>query len=93
VTTPEATAVIDSYDPTLAATTETFGYREDSAPGLAYRIYHCEYERWVGETLLFRVFSPDQLREATIGTGWRVANVRGHPPEEPVQFRAALSKG
>ncbi|WP_331236322.1 class I SAM-dependent methyltransferase [Natronorarus salvus] len=92
VTTPDATAVIDSYDPTLAATAETFGYRADPAPGLAHRIYHCEYGEWVGETLLFRGFSPDRLREAAIGTDWRVAEVNPHPPEEPVQFRAALVK-
>ncbi len=93
VTTPDATAVIDSYDPTLAATAETFGYRADPTPGLAHRVYHCEYEGWVGETLLFRVVSPERLREAAIGTGWQVAEVRHHPPAGPVQFRAALTKG
>ena len=93
VTTPDGTAVIDSYDPTLAATAETFGYRADPTPGLGHRIYHCEYEERVGETLYFRIFSPDRLREAAIGTGWQVAEVIHHPPEDPVQFRAALTKG
>jgi SAM-dependent methyltransferase len=92
VTTPNATAVVDSYDPEVAKTVESFGFRPDPAPGLAYRVYHYEYEDDVGPTLLFRLFSPDRLREAAAGTGWAVAEVRHHPPSDSVQYRAALRK-
>lgn len=68
VTTPDATAVLHNYDPEKAPTADILGYRADPTPGLAYRVMHEEYgdDR---ETLLFRLFSPDRLREATIGTG------------------------
>jgi SAM-dependent methyltransferase len=92
VTTPDGRAVVDSYDPTLGRTTDAFGFRPDPTPGLAYRVYHYEYEGDVGPTLLFRLFSPDRLREAAEGTGWTVADVRHHPPQEPMQYRAVLRK-
>lgn len=92
VTTPDATAVVDSYDPGQERTAESFGFRPDPTPGLAYRTYHYEYEGDVGPTLLFRLFSPARLREAAVGTGWRVETVRHHPPEDPVQYRALLRK-
>ena len=92
VTTPDATAVVDSYDPTLERTTEQLGYRDDPTPDLAYRVLHFEYEGDVGPTLLFRLFSPDRLRQATTGTGWRVSEVRHHPPEDPCQYRAVIEK-
>ena len=76
VTLPNATALIDNYAPEQEATKSVFGYREDPMPGLAYRVFHCEYEVDVGRTLLFRVFSVDRLREATIGTPWEVAEVK-----------------
>jgi hypothetical protein len=88
VTTPDATAVLDNYAPELAATADAFGYREDAAPGLAYRVYHCEYEDAVGRTLLFRLFSVDRLREATVGTPWTVVEAR----YGDVQWRAVLEK-
>lgn len=92
VTTPDATAVVDSYDPGAPETAETLGFRPDPTPGLAYRVFHYEYEGDVGPTLLFRLFGPDRLREAAEGTGWRVAAVRHHPPGRRVQYRAALEK-
>lgn len=75
VTTPDGTALLHGYDPEQEATAEIVGYRNDPTPGLAYRVYHTEYkdER---ETLLFRLFSPERLREAAVGTGWEVAEVR-----------------
>jgi hypothetical protein len=88
VTTPDATAVLENYAPELAATADAFGYREDAAPGLAYRVYHCEYEDAVGRTLLFRLFSVDRLREATVGTPWTVVEAR----YGDVQWRAVLEK-
>ncbi|APW99222.1 SAM-dependent methyltransferase [Halobiforma lacisalsi AJ5] len=88
VTTPEATAVLDNYAPELEATSDVFAYREDPAPGLAYRVYHEEYEGEVDSTLVFRVFSVDRLREATIGTPWEVAAT----DYGDVQWRAVLEK-
>jgi len=92
VTTPDGTAVVDSYDPTLERCADAFGFRPDPTPGLAYRTYHYEYEGDVGPTLLFRLFSAGRLGEATEGTGWTVAGVRPHPPDRPVQYRAVLEK-
>jgi len=92
VTTPDATAVVDSYDPSVAATAEVLGFRPDPEPGLAYRLYHYEYGDDVGPELLFRLFSPDRLREAVGGTGWTVAEVREYVPSDGVQYRAALRK-
>ncbi len=88
VTTPDATVVLDNYAPELAANADVFGYREDAAPGLAHRAYHCEYEDTTGRTLLFRLFSVDRLREATVGTPWTVAAAR----YGDVQWRGALEK-
>lgn len=92
VTTPDATAVLDSYNPDEEQTAEVFGYREGPAPGLAYRVMHFEYQGEVSEALVFRLFSPDRLAEATIGTDWSVAQIRPHPANRPVQYRAALTK-
>ncbi|RKD97284.1 methyltransferase domain-containing protein [Halopiger aswanensis] len=88
VTTPDATAVLDNYAPELEATSDAFAYREDPTPGLAYRVYHLVYEDAVSETLLFRLFSVDRLREATIGTPWEVVATN----YGDAQWRAALEK-
>lgn len=88
VTATGATAAIDNYAPELDATAAVFAYREDPVPGLAHRVYHCEYEGDVGETLLFRVFSVDRLREATVGTPWEVVAV----DYGETQWRAVLKK-
>ncbi|ELY96934.1 hypothetical protein C482_14839 [Natrialba chahannaoensis JCM 10990] len=88
VTTPNATAVLDNYDPENEDTKEVFAFRDDPMPGLGYRVYHEEYEGEVGETLLFRLFSVDQFRQATIGTPWEVAEVN----YSDVQWRAVLEK-
>lgn len=87
ITTPDATAVLHNYDPEMEATSNLLGYRTDPTPGLAYRLMHSEYkdER---QTLLFRLFSPDRLREATVGTGWKVTDIR-HVEES---YSAALTK-
>lgn len=92
VTEPDATAVLDCYAPEKEATKDAFGYRADPTPGLAYRVMHCEYEGEVGETLLFRLFSADRLREATIGTAWSVVEVKYGPEHDPNQWVAALEK-
>lgn len=92
VTTPDATAVVDCYDPTADGVAELLGYRDDPTPGLAYRVMTFEYEGTVGETLLFRLFSPDRLRAATVGTGWTVAAVSRPSADNDYYYRAALSK-
>lgn len=92
VTTPDATAVLDNYAPEKPATREAFAFRDDPAPGLAYRVFHCEYEGDVGRTLLFRLFSADRLRAATTGTPWEVAEVRYVPDDAPNLWVAALQK-
>ena len=90
VTDADATAVVDGYDPDREAAAELLGYRPDPTPGLAHRTFHFAYEGAVSETLYFRLFSPDRLREATVGTGWRVADVRRD--DEGAYYRAALTK-
>jgi hypothetical protein len=88
VTRPDATAVIDNYAPDRAATQDLFAYRPDPAPGLAYRVFHCEYEGETGRTLLFRLFSLDRLRAATVGTPWTVVATS----DGETQWRAILAK-
>lgn len=92
VTAPGATAVLDGYEPTLPATADLLGYRPDPTPGLAHRAMHIEYEGGVSETLLFRLYSADRLREAVGGTGWEVADLRHRPEDDPDQWRAAVRK-
>lgn len=88
VTTPDGVALLHGYDPTVASEERVFAYRPDPTPGIAHRVYHSEYEGNVGETLLFRLFSVDRLREATVGTPWRVAASR----QEEVTWLARLEK-
>jgi SAM-dependent methyltransferase len=88
VTTPDATAVLDNYAPEKELTKDVFAIREDSTPGFAYRVYHEEYKGQTGETLLFRIFSVNRLREATIGTPWEVTTVK----YSDVQWKAILEK-
>lgn len=92
VTTPDATAVLDSCDPNREELTDRFGYRDDPTPGLAHLVMHFEYEGTIGETLLFRLFSPDRLREATIGTDWEVVEISRSPNDIPYYYQAALEK-
>jgi SAM-dependent methyltransferase len=91
VTDAEATAVVDSYDPTCDEADELLGYRADLTTGLAHRVFHFAYEGAVSETLLFRLFSPDRLREATVGTGWTVDDV-WRSGADTAYYRAALTK-
>ena len=88
VTGPDATAVIDSYDPTTESTADLLGYRADPTPGLASRVMSFEYEDDHGEILRFRLFSPDRLREATVGTAWTVETIRA----DGAHYLAELSK-
>jgi SAM-dependent methyltransferase len=91
VTDADATAVVDGYDPEHESAEGLLGYRGDPTPGLAHRTFHFAYEGDVGETLYFRLFSPGRLREATVGSGWEVEEVR-RGDETTAYYRAALSK-
>lgn len=88
VTTPDGVALLHGYDPAAAAEADLFAYRADPTPGLAHRIFHCEYEGEAGETLLFRLFSVERLRDATVGTAWHVAETT----ENDVTWLARLEK-
>lgn len=94
VTDHEGTAVVDGIDPDRVEPSELLGYRSDPTPGLAYRVLQFEYEEQVGETLLFRLFSPDRLREAAVGTGWSVSELRWSldSGSEGYHYQAALTK-
>lgn len=90
VTTPDATAVVHSYDPDADGIKDLLGFRPDPTPGLAHRITWFEYGEEVDDALYFRLFGPDRLREAAEATGWDVADVIR--PDEPIEYRAALEK-
>lgn len=92
VTRPDGTAVVDCYDPEHPATTELVGYRDDPTPGLAHRVMFFEYEGERNPILQLRLFSPDRLREATIGTGWTVDDVVRGDDGDGYHYRAALKK-
>ena len=92
VTTDHATAVVDSYDPGHDAASDLLGFRDDPTPGLAFRVMHFEYEGDVGETLLFRLFSPGRLEEAAWDVGWEVEETRYGDGSNPSHYRAALRK-
>lgn len=89
VTTPDATAVLDSYDPAALESEELLGYRGDPRAGIASRTFHFEYEGELGETLLFRLFGPGRLREACVGTDWRLVDT---DYDDEVHYRARLEK-
>lgn len=91
VTTADATAVVDAYDPTDGGAVDKLGYHPDPTPGVAFRTFHFEYEDTRGETLLFRLFSPDRLREAAVSTPWTVADV-SYRSGTSAHYRAALAK-
>jgi SAM-dependent methyltransferase len=96
ITTPDATAVVDNYDPTqLDDPAEMLGYRPDPREGVARRCFHFEYDRresggkrLIGRTLAFLLCSPRRLRDALVGTPWTVTEIR---PQE-VYYRAVLEK-
>ncbi|MFB6234926.1 MAG: methyltransferase domain-containing protein [Halopenitus sp.] len=90
VTTADATAVVDCYDPVNVDGEEMLGYRADEAPGLAHRVNWFEYADDVDPVLHFRLFSPDRLREAAVDTRWKVDEVarRG----DDYHYHAVLEK-
>ncbi|ESP88545.1 class I SAM-dependent methyltransferase [Candidatus Halobonum tyrrellensis] len=76
VTSDDAVAVLDNYDPEAATAGELLGARADPEPGMGLRAFHFEYERERGETLVFRPFAPRILDRACVGTAWRLVEVR-----------------
>ncbi|RRJ28063.1 methyltransferase domain-containing protein [Halocatena pleomorpha] len=92
VTDHEGTVVLHGIDPDRGEPSELPGFRSDPTPGLAYRVLQFEYEGQRGEPLLFRLFSPDRLREAVVGTGWRVTELGGSSDLDDPHYQAALTK-
>lgn len=95
VTTPDAIAILDNYDPERSLSQEVFAVRDDPAPGLAHRVFHCEYEAETGRTLYFRLFDRRRLEEALVGTPWKIAEFsHGHPKsdDESNQWVVVLEK-
>jgi len=89
VTTADGTAIIDSYDPEHTHTKEKLDYYEDPAEGLAYRVLQMEYDGTLGEPWLYRLFTPDRVREVVAETAWTVADVQ-YGPE--YLYQVALEK-
>ncbi|MFB6197599.1 MAG: class I SAM-dependent methyltransferase [Halobacteriaceae archaeon] len=75
VTTPDATVVFDGFDPEHERNKEKIDYHEDPTPGLGYRVLQMEYNGILGEPWMYRLFSPEKMREAVIGTGWEIAKI------------------
>ncbi|UPM41786.1 class I SAM-dependent methyltransferase [Halocatena salina] len=92
VTDGGGTVVLHGIDPDRVEPSELLGYRSDPTPGLAYRVIQFEYEGQRDEPLLFRLFSPDRLREAVVGTGWRIAELGGSSDLDDPHYQAALTK-
>ena len=92
VTTSDARAVVDTYDPTRADTSGLVGYRSLPEPGLAHRVFHFEDEDGVGPALSFLLFSPDRNREAVVGTDWRVVETGAGDDDANPYYRAQLAK-
>lgn len=89
VTMANATAIIDGYDPEKEKTKDKLDYYEDPSDGLAYRLLQMEYDGMLGEPWLYRLFTPDRIRDATNNTDWEIAEER-YATENLYQF--ALEK-
>ncbi|PSQ45113.1 SAM-dependent methyltransferase [Halobacteriales archaeon SW_6_65_15] len=92
VTTPDATAVVDGFDPEHEVTKAKLDYRADPARGLAYRVLQYEYDGTLGAPWLYRLFTPDRVREAVVGTGWEVAEVKYGDDDWSHLYEIALRK-
>lgn len=92
VTTPDATFVFDGFDPQNEATQDLLDYRPDPAPGLAYRVAQFEYDGSLGEPWLYRLFTPDRIREALVGTAWELADLRYGDGNWEHTYHVALRK-
>jgi SAM-dependent methyltransferase len=90
LTQPQATIVFDCYDPTSNEAEQMLGYRPDATPGLGFRVYHYEYQGNVGKTLLFRLFSIQQLGHIPDETTWVLDAI--HRPHDTYPMQIALAK-
>lgn len=97
VTSADAVAVVDGYDPT-ALGTDFLGYRPDPRDGIARRCFHLEYDppgddtdRIVGRTLRFLLAAPDRLRPVARAASWDVSTVRWPDPDAGY-YRVRLHK-
>lgn len=93
VTTGDATAIVDSYDPAELDPADFIGYRPDPRQGVARRAFHFEYdrpdgEREVGAALSFILFGPDRLRDLLVGTPWELTAVW----PQSAYYRAKIEK-
>lgn len=93
VTTGDATAIVDSYDPAGLEPADFIGFRPDPRRGVARRTFHFEYDRpdgqrEVGPALSFVLFSPDRLRDVLVGTPWELTAVW----PQSAYYRAKLEK-
>lgn len=76
VTTANATAIVDGYDPEKEETKAKLDYYDDPSDGLGYRLLQMEYDGTLGEPWLYRLFTPDRFRDATENTDWEVTEER-----------------
>lgn len=90
ITLSKATVVFDCYDPTIEGAEQMLGYRTDPTPGLGFRVYHYEYDGNVGKTLLFRLFSLDQVRSILTDTTWALTDY--NRPHDTYHMQIALTK-
>jgi SAM-dependent methyltransferase len=92
VTTPDATALFDGYDPGHERTRDLIGFRDDPARGGAYRIVQYEYDDVLGKPWLFRLFTREELREATTGTDWTIREIRSSDGDWRHAYNVHLAK-
>jgi len=90
VTTPDATAVVDGYDPADPGTADLVGYRPDPRPGLARRRIQFEYAGVRGNPLDFLLVSPERLRAAAADADWSLVAVDYPVSADTGYYRAAL---
>lgn len=92
VTTEDATALFDGYDPDHERTRDLIGFRDDPARDGAYRIVQYEYGDHLGEPWLFRLFTRDELRRAITGTGWTIRERRSPEGDWSHTYNVELAK-
>ncbi|MFC6955160.1 class I SAM-dependent methyltransferase [Halorubellus litoreus] len=92
VTTPDATAVFDGYDPSHETTRDLIGFREDPAGERAFRVVQYEYAGDLGRPWLFRLFTAAEIRDAVVGTDWTVAKLRDGDGDWEHTYTVTLAK-
>ncbi len=90
ITQSPATIVFDCYDPMIESAEQMLGFRSDPTPGLGFRVYHYEYEGMIGSTLLFRLFSLEQLQTTLTDTEWSIDAYQR--PHDTYHTQIALTK-